>query len=357
MYISLFGGQMKEKISHIALISVGILSSLILLVAFVDYLLPVLSPFLIAWLIAALTVSPAHNLSVRIKAPERVIRLIISVVATLIFFFLVALLIWQVSTALWRFLADIGEGNRLYDMLSALFSSDMPIFGELFPPELAAKISSAVGELISDCLSLVAGWITSFASALPQFFFFILVTLISLVYFALDYDKIAGFVTSLLPDRATAAIRKIRDSFISVIKKYICSYSLIMLITYSVILIGLWLLRVDHAPVVALFIALLDILPIIGVGTVLVPWSIFELAGGNRFLGIGLLLLFVLNAVIRQLSEPRIVGKSLDLHPIITLMMIYIGYALFGFWGMLILPVAAVSIGAFLKQDDSAEVA
>ncbi len=348
---------MKEKLSQISLISIGILSLLILTVAFIDYVLPVLSPFLIALVIAALTVKPARRLSKMIKAPERIIRLIISVVATLIFFSAVIFFVWQVSTALWRFLTDIDEGNRLYDMLSAVFSLDIPIFGELFPPELATRISSAVGELISNCLSVLAEWITSFASALPRFFLFILVTLISLVYFALDYDKIAAFIKSLLPEGAIAVIKKIRNSALSVIKKYISSYSLILLITYSVILIGLWILRVDHAPVIALFIALLDILPIIGVGTVLIPWSIFAFVDGNSSLGIGLILLFVVNAVIRQLSEPRIVGKKLDLHPIITLMMIYIGYALFGLFGVIILPVVAVSIGAILKGNNSTEIA
>ena len=347
---------MKDRLINASLISLGILSSLILLIALVNYLLPVLLPFLIAGLIATLTVRPARSLSARIKAPERVIRLVISVVVTLIFFSLVALLLWRVSTSLWHFLSDIGEGNRLYDMLASLFDSDSSLFGDLFPPELAERISSAVGELVSDCLSLLAGWITSFASGLPQFFFFILVTLISLVYFALDYDKIASFVKSLLPSKFVLKIKNIRNSVIGVIKKYFLSYSLIMLITYSIILVGLWLLRVNHAATLALFIALLDILPIIGVGTVLVPWSILELAGGNSFLGIGLLILFVFNAVVRQLTEPKIVGKSLDLHPLITLMMIYVGYALFGIVGMLVLPIIAVSLGATLKRNDSTNV-
>jgi predicted PurR-regulated permease PerM len=130
-----------------------------------------------------------------------------------------------------------------------------------------------------------------------------------------------------------------------------------MLITYLTILVGLWVLRIEHAPVVALFIAILDMLPVIGVGTVLVPWGIFEIATANRFLGIGLILLFVVNTVIRQFTEPRIVGKSLNLHPLITLMAIYIGYALFGIIGIFVLPVIAVSISAILKRDNSTEIA
>ena len=324
---------------------------------FADYILPVISPFLIAGLIAVLTVSPARRLAERIKAPPKVIRLIMSVLVTLIFFSLTAFLVCRVSTAAWRFLVDFGEGNRLYDMLSALLSKEVPIFGELFPPELAARISDAVGELISVALTGLGEGITSLVAGVPRLLFFLLVTLISLVYFSLDYDRIVAFTGSVLPDKVILALRKAKTSVITVIKKYVLSYLLILLITYFTVLAGLWLLRVDHAPVIALFIALLDLLPVIGVGTVLVPWGIFALATGNKFLGIGLILLFVINTVIRQFTEPRIVGKNLNLHPLITLMAIYIGYALFGFIGVFILPVIAVSISGMLNRDNTAEIA
>ena len=348
---------MKDKISRYAIISVGILSSVILLVIFADYILPVISPFLIAGLVAMLTVAPARRLAERIKAPPKVIRLVMSVVVTLIFFSLIAFFVWRVSTAAWRFLVDFGEGNGLYDMLSALLSKELPIFGELFPPELAARIGDAVGELISVALTGLGEWVTSLVTAVPRLLFFLLVTLISLIYFSLDYDRIVAFMRSALPDKLISLLCKARGSLITVIKKYVLSYTLILLITYFTVLTGLWLLRVEHAAVVALFIALLDLLPVIGVGTVLIPWGIFALATGNKFLGIGLILLFVANTVIRQFAEPRIVGKSLNLHPLITLMAIYIGYALFGFIGVFILPVIAVSIGAMLNGNNTAEIA
>ena len=348
---------MREKIVRYSLISVGVLSVVILLFIFMKYLLPIFSPFIIALLIAAVTVSPARKLSTRIKAPERIVRLVISITATLFFFSAIALTVWRISTALWGFLSDLADDNRLYDILSAILSADVPILGKILPPELAEKISVAIDQLISGGLSALAGWLTSFAASLPRIFLFVLVTLISLVYFALDYDRIVGLISSLLPEKALSVIIRIRSNALSVMKKYIFSYSLIMLITYSVLLVGLWLLRVGHAATLAFFIALLDILPVIGVGTVLIPWSIFSFLGGNTGLGIGLIVLFIANALIRQFSEPKIVGKSLDLHPIITLMMIYVGYALFGVFGMLILPVAAVTVFSVLKGDNTAHIA
>ena len=89
----------------------------------------------------------------------------------------------------------------------------------------------------------------------------------------------------------------------------------------------------------------------------IIPWSVIEISFGNKGLGIGLLVLFVVNAIIRQLAEPKIVGKNLSLHPIATLIMLYVGYSLFGIVGLIILPVAAVSIGLALKGDNSSKIA
>lgn len=348
---------MKDKISRYALYSVGILSGAIILLAAVKYVVPVLSPFIIAWLIATVTDSPARRLAGKIKAPERIIRLFFSLLTVFLAASVVTLIIWQTTSAVWRFLTDFGEGNRLYDLISSLFSRGLPVFGDNFPAELAARIREAIGAILSSALSALASVVTAVARAIPHAFLFLVVTVISLIYFALDYDRISRFVSSLLPERAANTVERLRGGIITVIGKYIRSYSLIMLITYITIFLGLTVLRVEHAAVIALFVAILDILPVIGVGTVLIPWGIFELATGYRFLGIGLIILFVVNAVIRQLAEPKIIGKSLDLHPILTLMMIYVGYSLFGLVGLIFLPVSAVFIGVALKKDNSSEIA
>lgn len=347
---------MKEKIYSFALVSVGILAGGIILLISVKYVLPVLLPFIIAWIVAAVTASPAKKLSGQIKVPERVLRLMMSLFLTLAVASAVILIIWQATAALWRFLTDIGEGNRIYDLLTGLLSKDAPILGNLLPEELAGRISEAIGSMLSSFLSALASGITSLAGAIPQAFLFLLVSVISMVYFALDYDRISRFVRNVLPNSWALKMSKLKDKTFSVIKKYILSYSLILLITFGIMLLGFMLLRVEHAFLIAMLVAFLDILPVIGVGTVLIPWSIFELATGNKFLGIGLIMLFVVNAIIRQLSEPRIVGKNLNLHPIVTLIMIYVGYALFGVAGLILLPVLAVSISALLKSDNSAEV-
>ena len=347
---------MKEKVGRFALISVGILALIILVFIFVEYLLPVVLPFIIAWLIASATVKPARKIAEDMKAPERVIRLMLSLFFALSVATVIGVVLWKIVEAVWRFLNDMGEGNRLYDLLSTMFSAEIPILGDKIPSEAATKIKDALGEAITEAFSALASGATMMVGALPRAFFVLLVTLISLVYFSIDYEKISCFVKSLLPEKAIKSIIGLRDGIFTVIKKYLISYSLILFITFGIMLTGFMLLRIEHSLLLAILVALLDILPVIGVGTVLVPWSIIELSFGDKALGIGLLILFVANAVIRQFVEPKIVGKNLSLHPIVTLVLLYVGYSLFGFIGLIILPVIAVSVGVALKGDNTSEI-
>ena len=210
--------------------------------------------------------------------------------------------------------------------------------------------------MLSSALVWLGDIVKNVMAAVPGVFFFLIVTLISLIYFSLDLERINAFCNRILPANISAALGKFKDGVLFVIKKYIRSYLLIMLITYLTVLLGFFVLGVEHAPLIALVVALLDILPVIGVGTVLIPWGIVEIAMGEQFMGVGLLILFVVNTLVRQLSEPKIVGKNLDLHPVATLIFLYVGYRLFGFAGLILFPVVAITITVALKKDNSTQV-
>ena len=110
----------KEKIELYAFLLLGILAGGIICLVLIRYIFPILAPFLIAWLIATLTDGPARRLSHRTHVSVKAVRLITSLTAALLVFSSVALLIWQLTAAAWRFLGDIREGNELYDVLIAL---------------------------------------------------------------------------------------------------------------------------------------------------------------------------------------------------------------------------------------------
>ena len=115
-----------------------------------------------------------------------------------------------------------------------------------------------------------------------------------------------------------------------------------MFIIFAELTVGFISLRIEYAGILALIVALIDMLPILGVGTVLIPWGIADIIMGEYALGAALLILYAVIALVRNLIEPRIVGKSLGLHPLATLMSMYIGLKLFGFAGMIMVPIAVM---------------
>ena len=346
----------KQKIVDTSIIAVGIVAiGLIVYFAF-DKVIPIFSPFIIALAVAFAVRNPAARLSKKIRVPERILRVFLAVLITLIAFGLIALLIWQIIAAIWRFLSDIGDGGVVFDFLNKLGDPDFSLFGDRIPPELTYRLSDAVDAMIGEALSRTATLLTSFVGALPNALLFLVVTVIALIYFCLDLERIIETFKGILPTKVSKILSNTRDKFFKVILGYAKSYSLILLITFGEVFLGLVLIRVEHAALIALFISLLDILPVIGVGTVLLPWSIFSFILDNYVRGVSLIVLFLIVAVVRQFIEPKIVGKNLNLHPLLTLVFIYVGYAFFGILGIAVLPLVAVIIGTLIKEKHSAEV-
>ena len=104
-------------------------------------------------------------------------------------------------------------------------------------------------------------------------------------------------------------------------------------------MVGFLLLGVPNPAGIALLVALVDILPVLGVGTVLIPWSLFELCIGKLPFGIGMIVLYLVVVIVRQILEPRIVGSSIGLHPLLTLFAMYVGLRLCGVLGLIFFPV------------------
>ena len=111
------------------------------------------------------------------------------------------------------------------------------------------------------------------------------------------------------------------------------------LLTFLEVFLGLTLLRVDYALLIALVTAVVDILPVLGTGTVMIPWGIAMLVTGNYPLGVGLLILYAVITVVRQMLEPRVVGHQIGLYPLVTLMCMFIGTYLFGAVGLFGVPI------------------
>ena len=346
----------KERLEYFVLILIGICLGGVLLLVGVRYVLPVLLPFLIAWAVAFAVRRPSKRISERLKISERVVRPVFAMLSAAALLFLLVITVKRLVSLIWTTLGEIGEGNNpIYDFLYALEDGRFTLFGKYMPKELADKMSDALGELISSALSRLADAITSFAGAVPKGILFVIITFIAIIYFAIDLEKINTRVRRILPKPASERLSSIKERVFHLGVRCLRSYAIIFAITFSLMLVGFLILGIRGAFTISIVVAFLDLLPVIGVGTVLVPWSIFGFVTGNHFIGIGMLVLFLVNTVVREILEPRILGKNLGIHPILSLLLIYAGYALFGFFGLLLAPVAAGVIGIFSKREQIKE--
>ena len=338
----------KEKLEYLSHLTIVLLGAALSAVLFLKYVFAAVLPFALAWLAAVASDRPAERLSRGTRIPKRILRIIISAIVTFASVTLTVLLSRIAFNQLWSFLTGLAEGGELSSIVSSLSEQILGIFGKLSLPDgVKEGFSEAASGMIGRVLTWLGSLITAVASAVPRILLFLVITAIAVVYFAWDLEGITAAVCSIMPPRAGEIASSVKHGALSVAGKYIRSYSILLVITFLQMLIGFTVMGVTYAFLFATVVALLDLLPVLGVGTALVPASIFCFLSGEERLGIGLLLLFAVSSVIRELIEPKILGKNLGVHPLATLASMYIGYSFFGFVGILLLPIFIIAAGIY----------
>jgi sporulation integral membrane protein YtvI len=202
----------------------------------------------------------------------------------------------------------------------------------VYLPELFEKYLQKV-------LESIPKWVGTTASLFPRYFISFIIFLVSCYYFSCDWERFSSFLSRRIPKQRMETICKAKIVFFDCLAKFAKAYLLLFLLSFSELFLGLVLLRVKGAAGFAFLIALIDLLPVLGCGTVLIPWALFSLLAEKTALGIGLFVLYFVILIVRQLAEPKIVGTSLGLHPVISLVLVIFGLSLFGVFGMVLLPL------------------
>ncbi len=326
-------------------------------VLFFKYLFGLLVPFLIAWVIAYSVYPTACELSSRIKISRKLcsfILLLLLLTIILLSVFLIGNRVLYELQNLTDYLSNNSEEiaryfEAIFDLVGSV-GEKLPIISDLQNTELIESIAeningliermwSSVMESLGTAIPALAG---NIVMALPGVFLVSLVTVVACFYFALDIELLHKKLGELLPTRAVKILHNIKDRAGRGFKKYLRAYLILFAITFAELLVGFLILGVDYSVILALIIAFVDFLPLFGTAAVLLPWGIILLFMKEYFLGVGILILCLITTVVRQVLEPKVLGKSLGVHPLLTLVMIYAGFEIFGFLGMILLPIAAV---------------
>jgi sporulation integral membrane protein YtvI len=216
---------------------------------------------------------------------------------------------------------------------------------------MAASLSQSVGSVVSKISSTIIEFISSSVSSLPGLFLGIIFAIISSLFFAMDYSKITGYIIRLFPSQNRNLFAEIKEFATGIGFKYVKAYATLMAVTFAELALGLSVLRVDGAITIAALVAVIDILPVLGTGAVIVPWIIIELIKGNMPFVIGLAVLYLIIVMVRNILEPKLVGKQIGLHPLIMLVCMYVGLKVFGFIGLIALPVTVVIVKHLYDSD------
>ena len=158
------------------------------------------------------------------------------------------------------------------------------------------------------------------------------------------------FLLRLLPSKLQPVLLRCKQHLCGTLLRMLKAYLILLLITFLQLFLGFFLLDIEQPLLWATVLALLDFLPFIGTGLILIPWGIFELLTGRGALGAGLLILFAILTLVHNLMEPKLVSSSIGLHPLATLLAMYAGLRFFGFSGLLLAPVAVLFL-RFLQEE------
>ncbi len=340
----------KEGYKKILVIAAYIILGTAAAVITVKYLLEPCLPFLLAWLTAMLLRPSIRKISKRTGISEKAVSAV-SIV------FVLMLVIGAVTVLFGRLVSELkgiaenlmsdaaGAVGDVFDYLERI-SEKLPFTDG--DGESSERIKNAV-------LSMVEGAVSSFsaripaavldvAAALPDFLLFAIALIMSTFYMGADLGGINRFIVGLVPKSSRERLFEAKRKLTSAGVKYVRAYLLILFITFAQLLVGFLCLKIPYALTLASVIALIDILPILGVGTVLVPWAAVMFIRGDKFLGFGLLIIFGIIWLVRQVVEPKIVGSSMGISPLVTLIAMYSGYKLIGFSGLFVFPLVIILV-------------
>lgn len=342
-----------KRIINIVLIILGIYLGIKLAIFYM--------PFLIAFVIS-LIIEPAIRFFMNKTKLNRKTSSII------IFIIVFAIIIGLVT---WAIISLISESTNLLQMLNLYISKAYTQVQESIS-KLSIEKLSVSKDIINmfrntsqEILVKLSNWMTQFLTnlieiitSIPAIAIYVVITIMSLYFMCTDKIYMLDLLEHHMPQKWIRKLGKhIREITFS-LGGYLKAEATLILISFIISVIGLYLLKIigmdiKYPLLIALAIGFVDALPILGSGTVMVPWAIISALNGNLKLGISIIVLWIIMSVVRQFLEPKIVSGKIGIHPIFTLIAMYTGFKLIGVMGMLVGPIVLIILKSiFAKEID-----
>lgn len=326
----------------------------------VKYAFGYILPFVVAAALAVFLQKPVRKISSKLHVKTH------GAVSTILVLLIVVIIVGAAGLLGWVLVSELKE---FFTYLFSRFDSvnDVIVTVREFVMGIVAKLPRGLGATVSNYVSdffnnlstessvidmemlsapLSGAW--SVVKGIPSAFLSVLVTIISCVFMTSEYDLIKNMILDMLTESKGKKLVSSKQTVTRGISKLVKAYATLMLITFSEMFLGLNLMKLigvyegGYIAIIAFVTCIVDIIPVLGTGTVLIPWAVYNLVMGNVGLGIGLLVLYAVITVLRQILEPKLVANQAGLPAIATIMAMFIGARLFGAFGILLLPLTVI---------------
>lgn len=334
----------------------------------IKYALGIVWPFVVAFFLAMLLQRPVNFLSTKTPLKRGISSVIMVLFVLVIVGSIVGLIIGRIVIELKGFfdylLIKMEDAPAFVDQIQAWLSDTF----SFLPKSLHESIMTATENFLNRLMGIEAkasadaiqaessgidfsllssplGAVWGTAKQIPMIAVGVLVCVVSCCFMTTDYRTLRDMILSQLSQKRQSAVIRTKQVTFSTLGKMGKAYSIILFVTFMEMLLGLSFLKLIHVYdsgyifAIAFITAIVDIIPVLGTGTILIPWALWSLFTGDVGLGIGLLVVYAIISVIRQVIEPKLVASQLGLPPFVTIMAMYIGSQLFGFIGLFLLPI------------------
>lgn len=349
---------MRQSVRTYVKVVLNLLTALIVLLLCI-FLLPrciyFFMPFVIGWIIS-LIASPVvrfceEKLKVRRKGASVIV--IVAVLAAVI-----SLVYAVCSKLIQEGIGFINELPMLWESVKAEFIQvganlqgvydRLPVDMQNTLSNIGIEMSSYFSDKMEDVGTPTFEAVGNVARQLPDIFLGTIMCILSAYFFVADKSYMSDAMQKYVPDSVRYRFNLIRRSLRKAVGGYFKAQLKIEFWVYILLVIGLLMLQVRYALLVALGIAFMDLLPVFGTGTIMIPWAIIEILGGNYTMAVGLLIVWCVGQLVRQMIQPKIVGDSMGLNAIPTLFLLFIGYKVAGVLGMILaVPIGIIIVNLY----------
>ena len=340
---------MKEKYAKLLVNLLLWAAGIVLLFTVVPRLLLFFLPLVIGWILAILANPLVRLMEKRFRIVRRHGSMLIIITAialvVLVLYLIIARLGGEIVGFIYAFpdtYAQIGKN------LSGVYAQ-LPDGLQAGLASLGTQFDSYMGTIVEEIGRPTVTAAGNFAKNLPSYLLGVVFVILSAYFFIADRERIMKFFRENVPENVQKTFLIATDSIKNAVGGYFKAQFKIMGVVFLILLVGFAVLGIRFAVLIAFLTAFLDFLPFLGTGTVLLPWALFQFLAHDYRMTVGLLVIYAVSQTVRQLIQPKIVGDTVGLSPLATLIWIYIGYKLYGVVGMIVAVPVGVLVQTFYR--------